>query len=79
MDTREFGGEASEEGVHMPRSTGSCYTDEFKAEAAQLVRSSRERFIRQLAYELGIADQQLRNWINQVGPEWSVALGGRLV
>ena len=52
----------------MPRSTGSCYTDEFKAEAAQLVRSSRERFIRQLVYELGIADQQLRNWITKSGP-----------
>ncbi len=40
----------------MPKSTGSCYTDEFKAEAAQLVRSSRERFIRQLANEPSIAD-----------------------
>jgi transposase len=28
-------------------------------------RSSPERSIRQLAYELGIADQTLRNWIKQ--------------
>ena len=59
MDTREFGGKASGEGVHMPKSTGSRYTEEFKAEAVQLARSSPERSIRQLAYELGIADQTL--------------------
>jgi len=40
----------------MPKkSTGSRYTEEFKAEAVQLARSSPERSIRQLAYELGIA------------------------
>ena len=49
----------------MPKSTGSRYTEEFKAEAVQLARSSPERSIRQLAYELGIADQTLRNWIRQ--------------
>jgi transposase len=69
VDTREFGGKASEKGVHMPKSTGSRYTEEFKAEAIQLARSSPERSIRQLAYELGIRtrhwDQTLRSWINQ--------------
>ena len=50
----------------MPKkSTGSRYTEEFKVEAVQLARSSPERSIRQLAYELGIADQTLRNWIKQ--------------
>jgi transposase len=49
----------------MSKSTGSCYTEEFKAEAVQLARSSPERSTRQLAYELGVADQTLRNWINQ--------------
>ena len=49
----------------MPKSTGSRYTQEFKAEAVQLAHSSPERSIRQLAYELGIADQTLRNWIRQ--------------
>jgi putative transposase len=49
----------------MPKSTGSCYTKVFKDEAVQLVRSSPERSIRRLAYELGISDQTLRNWIKQ--------------
>lgn len=50
----------------MPKKTGSRYPEEFKAEAVQLARSSPERSIRQLAYELGIADQTtLRNWIKQ--------------
>jgi transposase len=49
----------------MPKKTGSRYTEEFKAEAIQLARSSPEKSIRQLAYELGIADQSLRNWIKQ--------------
>jgi len=66
VDTGEFGGKASEEGVHMPKkSTGSRYAEEFKAEAVQLARSSPEKSVRQLAYELGIADQTLRNWIKQ--------------
>ena len=49
----------------MPKSTGSRDTQEFKVQAVQLARSSPERSIRQLAYELGIADQTLRNWIKQ--------------
>jgi transposase len=49
----------------MPKNTGSRYTEEFKAEAIQLARSSPEKSIRQLAYELGITDQTLRNWIKQ--------------
>src|SRR3712207_7782377 len=49
----------------MPKSTGSRYTEEFKAEAVQLARCSPERSIRQLAYEIGIADQTLRSWIKQ--------------
>jgi transposase len=65
VDTREFGGKASAKGVHMPKSTRSRYTEEFKVEAVQLARSSPERSIRQLAYELGISDQTLRNWIKQ--------------
>ncbi len=49
----------------MPKKTGSRYTEEFKGEAVQLARSFPEKSIRQLAYELGIADQTLRNWIKQ--------------
>ena len=49
----------------MPKKTGLRYPQEFKAEAVQLAHSSPEKSIRQLAYELGIADQTLRNWIRQ--------------
>ncbi len=49
----------------MPKKTGLRYPEEFKAEAVQLVRSFPEKSIRQLAYELGISDQTLRNWVRQ--------------
>jgi transposase len=49
----------------MPKKTGLRYPQEFKAEAVQLARSSPEKSVRQLAYELGIADQTLRTWIRQ--------------
>jgi transposase len=49
----------------MPKKTGLRYTKEFKAEAVRLARSFPEKSIRQLAYELGIADQTLRNWVKQ--------------
>lgn len=49
----------------MPKKTGLRYTQEFKAEAVQLARSSPGRSVRQLAYELGVSDQTLRNWIRQ--------------
>ena len=49
VDTREFGGKASRKGVHMSKKTGLRYPEEFKAEAVQLVRSSPEKSIRQLA------------------------------
>ena len=49
----------------MPKNTGTRYPEEFKAESVQLARSSPEKSIRQLAYELGVADQTLRNWIKQ--------------
>jgi len=65
VDTREFGGKASAEGVHMPKKTGLRYPEEFKAEAVQLARYFPEKSLRQLAYELGVADQTLRNWIKQ--------------
>jgi transposase-like protein len=45
----------------MPKSTGSRYTEEFKAEAVQLARSSPEKSIRQLAYELERVMNSIRN------------------
>ena len=61
MDTREFGGKASREGVHMSKKTELRYPEKYKAEAVQLVRSLPEKSIRQIAYELGISEQTLRN------------------
>ena len=57
----------------MPKKTGLRYPEEFKAEAVQLARSFPEKSIRQLAYELGVADQTLRNWIKQA----EINRGGR--
>ena len=48
----------------MPKqSSGPRYLEEFKAEVVRLARSSPEKSIRWLAYELGIADRTLRNRI----------------
>jgi transposase len=49
----------------VPGDRRARYTEEFKAETAQLARSSPEMSIRQLAYEIGVADQTLLNWIKQ--------------
>lgn len=49
VDTREFGGKVSEEGVHMLKKTGSRYPEQFKAEAVQLARSSPEKSTREIS------------------------------
>ena len=41
------------------------YPDQFKREAVELVRVS-DRPVGQIAKELGVSDQSLRNWIAQV-------------
>jgi transposase len=48
----------------VPRARPS-YPSQFKREAVQLVRSSPERSIPQIAKELGVSDSSLRNWIKQ--------------
>jgi transposase len=40
------------------------YPPEFRAEAVRLVRTS-NRLIREIAGDLGIAEQALRNWLGQ--------------
>jgi transposase len=40
------------------------YPPEFRAEAVRLVRSS-NKLIREVASDLGIAEQSLRNWLRQ--------------
>lgn len=47
----------------MPR-TRPPYPPEFRAEAIRLVKSSGES-IGQIAKDLGVSDQTLRNWVNQ--------------
>jgi transposase len=47
----------------VPR-TRPPYPPEFRAEAVRLVKSSGET-ISQIAKDLGISDQTLRNWVGQ--------------
>jgi transposase len=52
-------------GVHeVPRSRPS-YPPEFRTEAVLLYRSSPEKSIPQIAREIGVSDQSLRNWVEQ--------------
>jgi transposase len=48
----------------MPR-TRPAYPPEFRREAVELVRSS-GRSLPQIAVELGVSPQSLRNWVKQV-------------
>ena len=48
----------------MPGATPS-YPPEFKREAVRLVRSSPDRSIAQIAKDLGVSDNTLRNWVKQ--------------
>jgi transposase len=53
----------SQEGVHVPRSNPP-YPPEFRAEAVKLVRSS-QKSLSQIAGDLGISTETLRNWTKQ--------------
>ena len=48
----------------MPGATPS-YPPEFKREAVRLVHSSPNRSVAQIAKELGVSDNSLRNWVKQ--------------
>jgi transposase len=41
------------------------YPDEFRREAVELVRGSSDRSVPEIAEELGVSDQSLRNWVKQ--------------
>ncbi len=64
VDTLRLGTIESQKGVHyMPR-TRPPYPPEFRAEAVKLARSS-EKPISQLARDLGVCAETLRNWLKQ--------------
>jgi transposase len=57
--------EVPTKGVHkVPRARPS-YPPQFKREAVRLVQSSPGRTIAQIAKELGVSDNSLRNWVKQ--------------
>jgi transposase len=49
----------------VPRRSRPSYPPEFRAEAVRLYRSSPEGSIPQIAQEIGVSDQSLRNWVKQ--------------
>ena len=45
--------------------TRSPYPEEFRREAVELVRSSPDRSVPEIAKSLGVSGQSLRNWVRQ--------------
>lgn len=45
--------------------SGKRYPAEFKRDAVELVRSSPDRTVAEIATELGVSDQSLRKWVDQ--------------
>ncbi len=50
--------------VSVPK-TRPAYPEQFRREAVELVRSSPERSVAEIAKSLGVSDQTLRNWVKQ--------------
>jgi transposase len=63
VDTSTLGTIGPRRGVHVPR-TRPPYPPEFRAEAIRLVRSG-GKLIREVAEDLGVSEQTLRNWVRQ--------------
>ena len=57
---------------------GKRYPAEFKRDAVELVRSSPERTVAEIAAELGINAQSLRNWVGQARIDAGGGEGGAL-
>ena len=68
VDTQQLGHSSPEPGVHMP-DPKPPYPPEFRAEAVRLARQPGQS-IRQVAHDLGIANESLRRWVLQtdIGP-----------
>jgi transposase len=57
--------EAPTKEVHKVPGARPSYPPEFRQEAVRLVRSSPNRSVAQIARELGVSDNSLRNWVKQ--------------
>jgi transposase len=62
VDTRELG-QLPRKGVHRPR-TKPPYPSAFRSEAVALLRTS-AKSVPEVAHDLGVSDQTLRNWLHQ--------------
>jgi transposase len=51
--------------VHEVPGVTTRYPPEFKREAVRLLRSSPNRSVAQIARELGVSDNSVRNWVKQ--------------
>ncbi len=63
VDTSGLGTIESQKGVRMPR-TRPPYPPEFRAEAVKLARSS-QKPLSEIARDLGVSPESLRNWVKQ--------------
>ncbi|HTJ67504.1 MAG TPA: transposase [Actinospica sp.] len=54
------------------------YPAEFKRDAVELVRSSPQRTVAEIAAELGVSDQSLRKWVDQARIDAGGDRGGAL-
>ena len=54
------------------------YPAEFKRDAVELVRSSPQRTVAEIAAELGVSDQSLRKWMDQARIDAGGDRGGAL-
>jgi transposase len=54
------------------------YPAEFKRDAVELVRSSPDRTVAEIAAELGVTAQSLRNWVGQARIDAGEGGGGAL-
>ncbi len=55
--------EVPTKGVHKVPGATPSYPPQFKREAVRLVRSSPDNSVAQIAKELGVSDNSLRNWV----------------
>jgi transposase len=64
--------------VAQHNSSSKRYPAEFKRDAVELVRSSPDRTVAEIAAELGVSGQSLRNWVGQARIDAGEGWGGAL-